>query len=136
MEEIDRLTITDETTFSFNGLDDGEYVLTETKAPEWYQPIEPISFTVTATHVEWNGADGTRNSVLTGLTGDTASGELELTPNLGEGILSGDVKNTPKDKSYPETGGSGTAVYYVAGAILLLVAAGLLIGKRRMGKKN
>ena len=47
------LTVKDN-VFTGKGLDDGDYVLTETKAPEGYKPIDPIEFTVTADHtVEW-----------------------------------------------------------------------------------
>jgi uncharacterized surface anchored protein len=42
------------TTFSFRGLDDGLYVLTETTVPAGYKGIDPISFEVRATHdAEW-----------------------------------------------------------------------------------
>jgi len=51
---VDLVTVKN-ATFSFTGLDDGDYVLTETKAPEGYRPmIAPIRFTVTAGHaVVW-----------------------------------------------------------------------------------
>ena len=38
------------TTFTFTGLDDGDYRLTETKTPAGYNSIDPIEFTVTAEH--------------------------------------------------------------------------------------
>ena len=69
----------DGASFTFKGLDDGQYVLTETKTPDKYNTIAPIEFTVTAGHaVEWNGK--TRTDVLTSLTGDVTSGEITFTP--------------------------------------------------------
>ena len=66
-------------TFSAVGLDDGDYVLAETRAPKGHRPIDPITFTVTADHtILWNAnnegdsADfniDTRTAVLTALTG-------------------------------------------------------------------
>ncbi len=50
--------------FTFKGLDDGEYTLTETKTPEGYNTIDPITFTVAATHAtEWNG-EGVRSDLI------------------------------------------------------------------------
>ena len=39
------------TRFTFSGLDDGTYRLTETKTPDGYNTIDPIIFTITAGHV-------------------------------------------------------------------------------------
>ena len=67
------------TTFTFNGLDDGDYVLTETKTPAGYNSIKPITFTVTANHtITWEGED--RDTILTSLSGNAASGEITFTP--------------------------------------------------------
>ena len=83
-------------TFSFRGLDDGDYILTETAVPAGYRPIEPIRFTVEAIHAEtWDGSEGTRRSVLTGLTGDVEDGAIELTADKDLTTLTGDVENTP-----------------------------------------
>ncbi|MBR3332670.1 MAG: Cna B-type domain-containing protein, partial [Clostridia bacterium] len=92
-EEIDRVTVTDNTIFTFKGLDDGTYVLTETKHPDGYKGIDPIEFTVTADHeVVWaEGKD--RTEILTGLTGDVVTGELKLEADADWSQLTGDVKN-------------------------------------------
>ena len=85
--------------FTFNGLDDGNYILTEIKVPDGYKPIDPIRFTVSAAHnAIWdvnseNAVANTRNDVLTSLTGNTTNGELIFTPGTNLDSLSGNVKN-------------------------------------------
>lgn len=118
------------TTFTFNGLDDGDYVLTETKTPAGYNSIKPITFTVTANHtITWEGED--RDTILTGLSGNAASGEITFTPTGDKSELDTSVVNKP-GSSLPETGGMGTIVLYAAGAVLV-IAAGVYFGPK---KKN
>ncbi len=77
----------EDNVFTGKGLDDGEYVLTETKTPEGYKQIDPITFTVSATHgAEWDYTSADldfniegRSEVLESLTGETESGELTFT---------------------------------------------------------
>ena len=38
------------TTFTWSGLDDGDYKLVETTTPSGYNTIPDIEFTITATH--------------------------------------------------------------------------------------
>ena len=81
-----------ESRFTFSGLDDGDYVLTETKAPEGYKKADAVKFTVTAKHsIKWEGED--RATILTSLTGDVTTGALKLTADLAAGTLTGNVKN-------------------------------------------
>ena len=96
-EEIDRLTVSEGTKFTFKGLDDGEYILTETKAPEGYLAAAPITFKVTAAHeIEWNGDAATRENVLTVLSGDVTTGKIfmdKLETAADKSALTGSVKN-------------------------------------------
>ncbi|HAB93634.1 MAG TPA: hypothetical protein DCF49_02530, partial [Lachnospiraceae bacterium] len=87
--------------FTGTGLDDGDYVLTETTVPTGYKQIDPIGFTVTADHnVTWNYTSAdlnfdeeTRTAILTALTGETDSGDLEFAePQSLEGLV-GTVTN-------------------------------------------
>ena len=127
------------TTFTFEGLDDGEYRLTETETPAGYNDIEPIYFTVEATHEEkWEGEE--RTIILTSLTaGDLVTGEVD--PATGEGTKERDFKDTGiietniENKSgtvLPETGGMGTTIFYVVGGVMVAAAAILLITKKRL----
>ena len=124
-----------ETTFTFYGIDDGEYRLTETKAPEHYNSLdEPIYFTVSADHdLLWETQ--ARTDVLNTLTGDVVSGEAEFTADLNTGSVSGDVVNE-KGLVLPETGGMGTTVFYICGAVLVLGAVVVLITKKRMNAEK
>lgn len=120
------------TTFTFNGLDDGDYVLSETVTPAGYNKIDDITFTVTANHtIEWDGTG--RTDVLTSLSGDKKSGSAEftMTASKADGSLTSSVVNKP-GSSLPETGGMGTIVLYAAGAVLV-IAAGVYFGLK---KKN
>ena len=121
--------------FIFKGLDDGEYTLTETVTPEGYNTIDPITFTVTATHgTEWDGK-GVRGNLITALTGNAAPGEITFTPDKGTGALTTNVINK-SGTVLPSTGGMGTTVFYVVGGGLMAVAVVLLVTKKRMENKR
>ena len=125
-EDIGSATVSEnQATFTFSGLDDGDYKLSETKTPDGYNDIADIVFTITAEH------DIVSNDPrLTSLTGDTTTGEITFTPNTSDGSLTTEVENK-SGSNLPETGGMGTTIFYVLGAILVLGAGGLLIARRR-----
>ena len=114
------------TTFTFSGLDDGKYRLTETKTPAGYNTIAPIEFTVTAEHDVLSD-----NPALTSLSGNATTGELTFASSTDEGSLSADVINNA-GSTLPETGGIGTTIFYVLGGVLVLAAVVLLVTKKRM----
>lgn len=125
---------TEGTTFTFKGLDDGDYVLTETKTPATYNTIEPIRFTVTADHnIVWNGE--ARDTILTSLTGNVTSGTADFMPDKTEGSLTTNVVNQ-SGATLPGTGGIGTTIFYVIGGLLMAAAAVLLITKKRMNSNK
>ena len=118
------------TTFTFTGLDDGNYRLTETKTPAGYNSIDPIEFTVTAEHdIESN------NPALTSLTGNVTSGEITFNPSIPEGSLSTNVVNNA-GSTLPETGGIGTTIFYVLGGMLVVCAVVLMVSKKRMSAEG
>ena len=115
------------TRFTFTGLDDGEYKLTETQTPAGYNTIAPITFTVTAEHDILSD-----NPSLTKLEGGVGgSGEITLTPMQEDGSLTTNIVNKA-GSTLPETGGMGTTILYVVGAILVIGAGILLVTKKRM----
>ena len=116
-----------ESTFTFSGLDDGYYRLTETNSPAGYNKLEnPIYFTISATHdVESD------NPGLTDFSGKATSGDATFTPDKNAGSLTANVVNKTGTQ-LPSTGGMGTTIFYVVGTILVLAAVVLLITKKRM----
>ena len=136
---IDTISGANGSTFEFPGLDDGEYLLVEDEAPENYNKIDPQYFTVTATHSATADAldkttkkDG-ENWVLTGLNGECTDGIIEFSHTLSEtqGQLKTEVVNQSGAK-LPETGGIGTTIFYVVGAMLAIGAAVVLVTKKRV----
>ena len=114
------------TSFTFKGLDAGDYVLKETKTPDGYNSVDPIEFTINAKYdIE---ADDPQ---LISLSGNVTSGEANFTSKPCAGSLTADIVNR-KGSLLPSTGGMGTTILYVVGSILVLVAAILLITKKRM----
>lgn len=120
---------TEGTTFTFEGLDDGDYVLKETKTPTGYNSIADIKFTVTAEHVVL--AD---NPSLTSLSGNVTTGEITFTADATAGSLETTVVNK-SGATLPETGGIGTTIFYVVGAVLVIGAGVLFVTKRRMSTR-
>ncbi|MCD7728052.1 MAG: SpaH/EbpB family LPXTG-anchored major pilin [Ruminococcus sp.] len=113
------------------GLDEGTYYLKETKAPSGYNLLSsPIKLVIDAADVHNLEYDGTNaSSELTGIeitvNGSTNSGDPDL------GTVSAKVENN-SGSVLPETGGIGTTIFYVGGAIIVAGAVILLIVKRRM----
>lgn len=96
--------------FDIKGLDVGTYTLEETKIPDGYVKCDDITVTIGATHAETSGEghvelnSTNQNNTVVNLTGTTL----------------------------PETGGIGTTIFYVLGAILVLGAGIVLVTRRRM----
>ena len=101
----------------FTGLAEGSYTLQEKTVPSGYNKADDISFTIDA-----NATSENDNITL-------------ITPNepitLDEsGDYNVTVTNT-SGKILPSTGGIGTTVFYIAGGILIIGAAALLINRKK-----
>lgn len=115
----------DMTTFTWSGLDDGDYKLVETTTPSGYNTIPDIEFTITATHDV-----SSDNPALTSLSGgDKFTGEIST------GVVSANIENQ-SGAQLPSTGGIGTTIFYVLGSVLVIGAAVLLVTKKRMSTKG
>lgn len=115
------LTSGEDGTFVIKGLDALAYHLEEVQAPEGYNTMtESVLVTVNAT--------------LTGhaLTALTATADGTTTAGiLNNGMVAISVNNTA-GATLPETGGTGTTIFYVAGvALLVAVAVVFMVRKRR-----
>ena len=110
--------ITGKTTFEWVGLDDGDYKLEESTVPKGYNGIDPIEFTVSATHAD---------EKLTALS----DGDLAGTVTVASGLIKQTIQNN-SGSSLPETGGIGTTLFYLGGGAMVAVAGVYLISKKRM----
>lgn len=128
-KEVKSFTAGDDTTFTFTGLDDGDYKITETTTPAGYNTISPIEFTISAEH-DADSAD----PKLTSLSGNVTTGEATFTVEEDAGSLTTDVVNK-KGSTLPSTGGMGTTVLYVAGAAIV-VATGVGLAIRRNKRRD
>ena len=98
--------------FDIKGLDPGTYTLKETTTPTGYSTMPDKTIEIAATTVE--NTDG-------------ASAKLTMTKN--------DTTNqiiNEKGATLPSTGGMGTTLFYIVGAVLMIGAGVLLVTRRRM----
>ena len=115
----------------FDELGAGQYTITELLAPDGYNALEdPIVFTITYTAPTGEPAEGTETCTWdkTGVSGvdgdkvvfDSASGLFKVTIGNNSGA------------TLPSTGGIGTTIFYIIGAILVIGAGVVLVTRRRM----
>lgn len=115
------------TTFSFVGLDAGQYKLSETATPSGYASIEDTVFTIDATH----GENATTHQLeLLSLSGNKVSGEVEFAADKDAGTLEASVVNHPNSQ-LPSTGGMGTALFILGGGVTAAAAGIYLVSKKR-----
>lgn len=113
---VDTVTTGETGELVINGLADGTYYLTETKAPRGYNLLrEPVN--VTIGHKDANGKL-TETSFVADQTETDTSGVVKVENNAGAEL--------------PSTGGIGTTVFYVLGSAMALGAVILLVTKKRM----
>ena len=102
---VDTITTGETGELVINGLADGIYYLTETKAPRGYNLLrEPVK--VKIDHTTANGKL-TETSFVADQTQTDTSGLVKVENNAGAEL--------------PSTGGIGTTVFYALGAVILLV---------------
>jgi len=97
--------------FIIQGLDAGTYSLVETVAPSGYNLAAPVTVTI--------GHDGKIN-----VTQQNPNGEDVIKVLNQSGTL------------LPSTGGMGTTIFYVLGAVLVVGAGVLLVTKKRMSNQR
>ena len=116
--------------FKVIGLDDGQYYLKEIKAPAGYNTLSSeimvLIYAVTINGQTWT--DGVASSILKSLE-VTADGRYRI-GDVSTGIAEITVANN-KGITLPETGGTGTTLIYIIGAVLVIGAAVLLVARRR-----
>ena len=113
---VDTITTGETGALVINGLADGTYYLTETKAPRGYNLLrEPVN--VTIGHKDASGKL-TETSFVADQTETDTSGVVKVENNAGTEL--------------PSTGGIGTTAFYVLGSAMALGAVILLVTKKRM----
>ena len=106
-DTVTSVTTPDSGKFTIKGLDEDTYYLTETKQPDGYNKLSaPIKVVI---------AD---NGSITVDNGTSSVTEVKVLNNTGS-IL-------------PSTGGSGTTLIYILGAVLVFGSSVVLITKKRM----
>ena len=105
-------------TVNFKGLDAGSYQIIESVTPNGYNTIAPITFDVTAS-----------DDSIVSVTNVAGGGTVAVT-NSTLGAVGTTVVNQ-NGTALPSTGGIGTTIFYVAGAILVLGAGAILIARRK-----
>ena len=118
-KEVTEITTTDTGRFSIQGLKPGNYWLEETAAPKGYNKLKKRIKIAVGAH----GAitiDGNYNA-----DGTVSGGNLEA--EVGVENKTGTV--------LPSTGGAGTTMIYLIGAVLVLGSGVLLVTKRRVKNK-
>jgi fimbrial isopeptide formation D2 family protein/LPXTG-motif cell wall-anchored protein len=126
------------------GIKAGNYTITEVAAPDGYNKIDGSATAkfawdhVHAANVWTKPASGT--GVATGgytLTSEHTGnyGDFEAGTGADIAVAKITIQNF-SGAQLPSTGGIGTTIFYVAGSIMVLAAAILLITKRRMGAND
>ena len=110
------------TTFTWIGLDDGDYILKETKVPAGYNGMADVEFSIIATHNQ--AEDG--SLVLTSLDG----GKMGL-GDTATGLIDENIVNKT-GSVLPETGAMGTFALVFGGTAFVLIAAVFMITRKKM----
>ena len=117
----EELTGEDMTTFTWTGLDDGDYKLEETTVPEGYNKMADIVFSISATHDELS--DDPELTVLDG--GLMGTGEVTT------GIITKDIVNQT-GTVLPETGAKGTFLLITASTMFVMIAVVFMVTRKKM----
>lgn len=120
------LTVAAAGTLQLQGLDAGTYTLKETKAPNGY--VLPDN-SITITILDDDGVNGVANGVID--DDSAASGEnVSGVPTIAGNVINVVVTNTEyTDEGFdlPVTGGMGTALFTIAGIILMAGAVTMVV---------
>ena len=105
------------------------YGLLETKAPEGYNLLDaPVIVTLTGSY------DGTANTATVTATGAELTNNtvnLAAAQNSNQPLATAQVINKTGTE-LPSTGGMGTTIFYIVGAMLVLGAGVVLVTRRRV----
>ena len=107
-------------TIEIVGLDEGTYYLEETEAPAGYNKLAaPVKVVITK-EINNETNKGTATITYSYNGGAASTGTVKVLNNMGQEL--------------PSTGGIGTTIFYIVGAVLVAAAGILLITKKRMNR--
>lgn len=121
------------TSFTWTGIDGGQYKLEETTVPSGYNSIADIVFIVDATHAtswEKSGNAAFFNLIAKDADGKTVFADQDKN-GIENGKLEGNVENH-KGAVLPETGAQGTFLLIAGSTLLVMVAAVFMITRKKM----
>lgn len=131
-----RITTPDSGVIVVKGVKPGSYPITEVTAPAGYNKltapvtVEAVKTSSTSTHTTvYLDKDG---KVVT----DVSAKEIEVKVDIDNIAATAVVVVNKAGTELPSTGGMGTTVFYVLGAVLVLGAVVLLVTKKRMNDAN
>ena len=103
------------------------------KAKELVSYVVKMNNVATASYTLTNAADGTATSSDKGdnVTGKDGAGFITNTTPSDAPATYGKIINT-QGAELPSTGGVGTTLFYIIGAILVITAGVVLVSRRRM----
>lgn len=107
------------TTFTWSGLDNGDYKLVETTTPAGYNTMADIEFTISDT-MDDKGALTALTTTLTGATTNKDSGTITDTIVNNKGTI------------LPETGAQGTMLFITFGSLIAVAAVVLMVTRKKM----
>lgn len=119
------------TTFEWKGIDDGFYRLVETTVPAGFNKADDIEFQVVAEHEMIADEPKLTSLKVLDMQGNEITGKFTVT------LESGSIETTVVNNSgveLPKTGGIGTTIFTVLGALLMLGAGVVLVTRRRLQK--
>lgn len=133
---VNEITTPENGVIVVKGVKTGDYTITEVKAPDGYNQLTaPVTVTAAKT-----GQTSTKTTVYLDENGNTTDTKTENTievkveiPNIAAKSL---VVLNKAGTELPSTGGMGTTVFYVLGAVLVVGAGVLLVTKKRMSDAN
>ncbi len=119
----------------FSGIGEGSYVISETQAPEGYNPLnEGIAVEISCT-VPAEITDGTEECTWScSAKGATSESEYVNAAPAGDPTFTIQVVNK-KGALFPSTGGTGTLVLILLGVTLFGGAAGLIVLRKKITSK-